>query len=230
MNWDWAADVRKPSVKLPPWSYSFLSTADNCPHQALHKFVLRDIEKVETKAQADGIAVHEALARRITKKTPLSDPYAHLEGLIRPFEQHGLDMQAELKLGVKLDRSPCDFFDKNVWGRGVIDVVAQKGENALIIDWKNGKQREDPFELKIQACLLKAKYPELKLIEGFYFWLKSMDIGPRYNLSDTDAHWQAITARVMDLVRCLQLDNWPKVQSPLCGWCDYTPCEHNRRK
>jgi hypothetical protein len=191
--------------------------------------VLRDIERVESQAQKDGIAVHEALARRLSKKTPLPAEYNLLNPLVAGFDILG-DLQTELKLGVRVDRSPCDFFAKDVWGRGALDVVMMRSDNtAMLIDWKNGKVREDPFELKVQACLLKAKYPQLEKITGFYVWLKVLEIGEQYDLSDTDAHWSAIIDRIIDIVRYQQLDNWPKIAGPLCGWCPVSACEHWKR-
>jgi len=215
-------------VKLPPWSYSFLSTVDNCPHHALHKFVLRDVERRESEQQKAGLEAHATLARRISRKTPLAEPFAHLEPLCRVFDLPVLNVQTELKLGVKLDGRTCDFFAPDVFGRGVIDVAVTDDTTAAIYDWKNGKVREDPFELKIQAVLLKAKYPKLQKIVGGYIWLQPGALGVAYDLSDTAAHWQAIMARVTDVVRLAQLNTWPKVQSPLCGWCEVTTCEHYR--
>ena len=217
-------------MKLPPWSYSHLSTADNCLHQYFHRFVLKDAPFVESSQQKAGKAVHEALAARIIKKRQLSADYDSLEPICAGLEQDGYEVQAELKLGVRLDRSPCGFFDEDVWGRCVADVVQFNGEAATLWDWKNGKVREDPMELKVQACFLKAKYPQLKRIEGRYMWLKPRTLGVRYDLSDTEAYWQTILERIMDLVRCYRLDAWPKNQTPLCGWCEVFSCEHNRAK
>jgi hypothetical protein len=212
--------------KLPPWSHAFLSTADNCPHQALHKFVLRDVERRESQQQKDGIALHEALARRISRKTPLAEPFALLEPVVSVMERPSVDLQAELKLGVRLDGSSCGFFDEDCFGRGAIDVCGRSGTRALIIDWKNGKIRENPFELQIQSVLLKAKYPDLTQIFGHYFWVKELQLGPCYDLSDTSSAWRMIMDRVTDIVRCAKMNSWPKVQSPLCGWCEVKSCEH----
>jgi hypothetical protein len=217
-------------VTLPPWSYSHLSTADNCLHQYFHRFVVKDAPYVESPQQKAGKAVHEALAARIAKKRRLPDEFSNLEAICAGLEEDGYEVQAELKLGIRLDRSPCGFFDKDVWGRCVVDVVQFNGEAATVWDWKNGTVREDPLELKIQAAFLKAKYPHLKRIVGRYMWLQPRTLGVGYDLSDIEAHWKTITERIMELVLAHKLDNWPKNPTPLCGWCEVFSCEHNRAK
>lgn len=176
----------------------------------------------------DGKRVHEALARRLAKGTPLPKAMREFEPVCRLFD--GRVVYAELKLGITRDRRATGFFDQDAYGRGIIDlaVIDDQRHRAFIIDWKTGKPREDDLELKLHAVLLAARYPDLERIVGHYYWTREMRPGPVYDLSDVDATWEAVERLMHEVRRSFQLDDWPKDENILCRWCPVTDCEYNR--
>lgn len=209
-------------MKLPVWSYTFLSTYELCPRKAEAIYVNKNYPRDgESAALRWGNAVHDAMEHRINSNQRLPDDMQQWEQFGAKFANKGI--QAEMKLGVDKNYNPCGFFDSNVYGRCKIDVpVLINDEAAAIFDWKTGKSNyEDPMELKINAVLLKAKYPELKEIYGAYAWLKEDRWGELYDLSDTASTIEWIEETMAKAERS---NFWAPRKNALCGWCNLKTC------
>lgn len=218
-------------MKLPVWSYTFLSTYDRCPKQAAVRFIERKYP-FEPTAELDwGNYVHDAMEHRIADGTPLPPVMEQWEKIAVLFDElkaeDDVEMHAEMKLGVRKDWSSCGFFDDDVWGRGKLDVTVIRDDVAVLTDWKTGKVWEDPLELWIQAALLKAKYPQLKTILGSYVWLKEDLIGVEYNLSDVSdtVAWINTT-----MAKAEASNFWVPRRNALCGWCALVDCPNWRER
>lgn len=213
------------------FSHTFLVDFENCPRKAWHKFVARDLpkQKVMPEAMKWGIEVHEALAARLEHQTPLpaNMPYEHLAGAVAKVAE-GATLLTEKKLGMTTSAGQSGFFDNDVWFRGAVDVGIVNGNNAVIVDWKTGKKREDPYELEVFGLLLKIAYPGLQTVRGFYVWLKDKAAGKLHDLSNFAATWNSIKGRTNQIERLDPAKEWPPNENPLCGFCPVLTCEFNR--
>ena len=212
-------------MTIPPWSYTMISDFANCQYKAYRKWVLKDLPKEEkSPEQTHGITMHKGFENWINKGLVAEavKPYAHF---VNPMLQAGA--VAELKLGINADGSPEVFFGRP-WGRGVADVVIQRGSVAVLYDWKTGKEREDPRELATQAMLLKAHRPELTKVIGSYVWLKDNRLGQRHDVSNFERTYNGTKATVDMMRECDASGHWRKQENPLCGWCPVMDCENNR--
>jgi CRISPR/Cas system-associated exonuclease Cas4 (RecB family) len=207
------------------WSYSFLSSFLNCPHAAWHRYVLKDVPYVETPQMKLGNEVHTAIENRLKGK-PFPPEYVRYEFLMLPLEKYP-KIEAEMKLGVTAKGEPCSFFAPDVWGRGKIDVPIVVKDSAVILDWKTGKVWEDPFELQVQAVLLKAHRPTLQRIVGSYVWLSESRVGITYTL-DPQETWSRIHEIMAEVATCEINEKWEKKPGKLCAWCPVKSCEHNK--
>jgi hypothetical protein len=134
----------------------------------------------------------------------------------------------EQKLGLTSDGLACDFFDPQVWMRGVLDVAIVNGDHAWMGDWKTGNSKyENPMELQIHAMLLKAHMPQAASITGNYIWLKENRIGMPYVLSNVKGTFDWVKKTVSSMQ-----DDMRKLATPgpLCGWCPVpkAKCVHKR--
>lgn len=213
---------RRPLV----WSFTLLHTyRDICPHQAAQRFIFKTVPFVETEAMRWGNEVHTAMEHRLGGK-PLPLKMQDWEKFAKPFD--GKDVKPEQKLGVTMEGQSCDFFAKNVWGRGKLDVPLVQSERAYLADWKTGNSKyENPFELKVQAVLLHARNPQLKEIKGQYIWLKENRPGKLYDLSDTRSTWNEIGTTYRQMATDRQAGHFEKRRGPLCAFCPVFDCEHN---
>jgi len=220
-------------------TYSILNAYKNCAHQMARRYVIKDQPFVETPEMAWGNKVHSAMELRVGAKKPLPVDMQQWEQFCTPFDRvYDTDKSAiavELKLGVTWNMRPCDFWDKEVWFRGKIDVTLvnhRTGEmSAYIADWKTGGSKyEDPFELATNAVLLKAKYSGLTRICGSYIWLKENRVGELHDLSDVTKTWAKMKQLMNEIEEKKKSGVWDKTKSGLCSWCSVSDCEHWRER
>lgn len=208
-------------------SYSRINDYEICPRRFHHKHILRDVPYEESPAMAQGSAVHEAIKDRL-HGVPLPEgmPYEYLVQAVEA-ERGDRTLLCEHQLGMKQDGQPCDFHDPDVYLRGIIDLCITDYQCAWIGDWKTGKVRENPTELKIHAVLLRAAFPSLSSITGNYIWLNEKRVGQAWDLSDTNQTWDWIST----LSRHIEANGvWSPNKGPLCAWCPVTreQCEFRR--
>ena len=216
--------------KIPAANYTLHNTFNKiCPRQTWHRFIARDLGKQEpTKEMAWGKHVHEALDNYLSHEQPMPANLKHHEHLYQ-FPRDFV-IRTEVQLGIREDYSPCNFFDDEVWARGVLDLLIalpSRSAFALLIDHKTGKRREDPTELKFHAVLLKAHKPELTSIKGWYNWLALNQMGDVHDLSDTADMLEEMRMTQERIQRSFLLgyEAFPPRQSGLCPWCPCTFCE-----
>lgn len=217
-------------MNLPVASFTFLNTWENiCPHQAARRFIVKDLPREpETPEMKWGNEVHDAMEKRLYKVRDLTPemPYEHFVKQVKD-----LVTQPEMKLGVTAEGRACGFWDAPVWLRGKLDAPMVTGAGmAGLWDWKTGKVREDPYELEVQAVLLQARYPTVRIIKGAYVWLRENRVGETHDLSDTARTWTRIQRTMDEVKEAIEAREFEKRRGPLCGWCPVRDCEHNRRK
>ncbi len=201
----------------------------------MRKYIKKDLPKQEqTKQMAWGNLVHSAFEVRIKHGTGFPKGMEKYEAIAAPLVQAGA--RAEKMLGIRADGTHCDFFDSGVWLRGKIDCTVLQtphnqadGNSAAIFDWKTGKRREEVAELLTHAVLLKAWQPTIQKITAHYVWLQDNEVGKAHDVSDTETKLADIRSTMNTVKNCMEIEDFPKRPNPLCGWCDVTDCEHNRK-
>jgi hypothetical protein len=201
------------------WSYSFISTYERCPLQASAKYVTKELPYVESPEAKYGNEVHKKLERYlIGNKVEFENKFMENVADIAC----NASAIAEMPLGVTRDWCACAFFNDAVWGRGKLDCTIIKDDQAIILDWKTGKKREDPFELEVQALLLYKHNPHLTSIYGSYVWLKEDEYGHCYDLYSTIGRTQDHIDSVLYEVG---KEDWRAKKNPLCPWCTLKTCK-----
>lgn len=206
------------------YSFTLLKTADSCMYKCYRMYVKKDIPFFETAEMKWGNEVHSAFEYRLGGK-PLPENMRHWEPLVVTYVER--KARPEMKVGITRDGKPCGFFGDGVWLRGKIDATMIAGTAAFLPDWKTGSSKyEDPFELEIQALMLKAANPYLVKIAGHYVWLKEDRIGGTHDLSDFQVTWAKVHNKVEVIEDAMKDGEWPKTKTPLCGYCSVKDCEH----
>lgn len=216
------------------WSYTMLSNFENCPRKAWHLYVAKDLPRVETEAMRWGNMVHKALELRMDtgdkikgSKVPLPPEMKDFEKFAAVFD--GRRPRAEFWIGMD-EHGRADSRPSKVWGKGKLDVLVlnNQEDEALIVDWKTGKRREDPFELEVFALLVRSMWPEVKRISGMYVWLQELKPGKVHELTDTSRTFAKVK-EMWNGVKALNPEKeWLPTPNPLCGWCPVKTCEFNR--
>jgi hypothetical protein len=215
-------------------SYSRLSTFESCPRKFEHLYVLKNVVDAGSDATVYGTRVHEALELYGRDGTPLTPETAKYKGLVDSILSQPGDKHFEYQMALLEDKKPCDWFDKKVWLRGIADVLIVNGKTATVVDWKTGKVKDNPTQLKMFACMVMEHFPEVEVVKSAFVWLQYYDVTmtkfERYWLPQM---WSGLTPRMDAVQDANNLGVFATRPSGLCPWCaakDICPDARRKRK
>jgi len=215
------------------WSFSSLETFEQCPRKFYHRHILKDPEP-SSPALEKGRADHKALEDYMLNRRP-DAIYPIAEAVKR--QAQGKKLFIELKAGVTGDIEACGFFDNGkVWGRSVFDVLIADYPNAVIVDWKTGKNREGgkydkgPKQLEMMTAFAFAHFPKIEKITAFNIYVETAEVGRRVEFKRSEAAklWTMIIPSVQRVDKAIADNSYPMMPGPLCGYCSVLTCPNNR--
>jgi hypothetical protein len=224
-------------MKPLPWSPSALDTFRNCPEQYRHKYVLKDLPPEErSKEQVYGESVHEAFADRLRpwrRKLPEPLAKAH-EPFMRLLEAQPGRVHVEHKAALAKSLDPCEWDDKNVWCRMIVDYlrVDARSRHAWIVDYKTGKPHRKFNQLIVYALWTFQEFKYADTIEVAFYWTKDSTTSVRtWSREDIPALWNELVGDLRQYKEAFRSDTWQLRQSGLCaGWCPVIGCKFWRPK
>ena len=232
---------RRAVEKIAAWSYSRLTTWQQCPRKAKYSY----IDKLPTKtndAMERGSAIHKLAEHYV--KGEIDELPEELELFTEEFElMRHLTEDPHYELLVEqqwaFDRNwqKTSWFGKQAWCRVVIDLgVYNKAENILtIIDHKTGKARpEHATQLKLYGTAGFSMFPSLAEVNAEMWYLDQGFINTEDNetttflpeeLDDMIAFWNTEAGKM------LKDGAFRPNPSRLCAWCDFSkanggPCQY----
>jgi hypothetical protein len=223
-------------VKLPgPWSHSSLNNYITCPQQYFAMRVEKRFPREESEASIWGTDVHEAIELYLTEGKPLPERMKQFQNYVDSLTCAACEFYVELQLGVLEDGiTPCEFDDPECWSRCVVDFLRiGSNKKALALDHKSGRRREGSSQLKQNAAIIFANFPDVDELLTGYAWLQengaiSKDV---YKRSDVPAIWKSFKKDLEELRWSYETGNWPTRPSGLCGkWCGVVDCIYNGRR
>ena len=220
-------------MKPYTWSYSSLSLFQQCPKKYYHLRVAKDHKEPETDALLYGTQLHEAAEFYIGKGTPLPPQFEFIKGsldLLKTLGEGG-EFLCEYRMGLTRDLEPCDFFSKDVWWRGVADLVIIKDNKAYMVDYKTGKSSRyaDTKQLEILSLALFKHRPEIKLIKAGLLFLVANDfVKVSYEGSQQAEPWVKWLNETKQLEAAYENEVWnPKPNFSCRQYCAVVNCIHN---
>lgn len=214
-------------------SYSRLSTFEQCPRRFEYQYVLKSVVDNGSEATIYGTRIHEALekyGRDGEELTPETERYKKLVDslLARPGDKYFEHQMALLK-----DKTPCDWFDPNVWLRGIADVLVVDGKKAFVGDWKTGKVKDNPTQLMLFACMVMEHFKEVEEVKTAFIWLAHDEVTSSVFQRHFLGHmWRTLAARMDAVQDAVDLGVFQARPSGLCGWCpakDICPDRRGKR-
>ena len=222
---------------MTAWSYSSITLYDQCPKKYYHLRVAKDIKEPESEAMNYGKDLHLAAEEHIRDGKPLPAKYVYIQEMLDKLKDIPGEKLCENKLAVKLTAEgrlvPCDFFDKDVWYRGIADLIILDRENqeARIIDYKTGKSAKyaDTKQLKLLAATVFTHYPEIAVIKAGLLFVASKEfIKEEYTTHHRLAYFEHFKPLVNQLESSISNNVWnPKRNFTCRKWCPVTTCPHN---
>jgi hypothetical protein len=226
-------------MNLPPWSVSSMQTFFQCPRKWAARYIAKTYQEPKQDHQDWGIYVHKCLENRFKDETELPPELEKLNPLVDTLWAFPARMRmTEFKLGLDAELKPAEFFGKNVWWRGVADLILVGKDNAIVLDWKTGNRKLDYFQTNLLSAALFARIPTLKKIKQMYVWTKALDAVKTRKTPERlhDAQditpeqiplvWQKTLPKVRLMQQACESGLFHEKPGPLCGWCWLSACAH----
>lgn len=223
-------------MSLIPWSYSKLKAFETCPKQFYHMKILKEYPVVESDAMRYGTDVHLACEEYIRDNKPLPKKYEYVLPTLEALKRKKGEKLCEYELGLTEDLQPCGFKDKNVWFRGIADLIILNEEDKLawVVDYKTGKSARyaDKNQLELMALAVFKHFSNIERVNGGLLFVVS-----KHLITDTYTRRpreQEITTKYLNKFSQMVIasDNnvWNPNPSGLCrAWCEVLECAHNGR-
>lgn len=216
-------------VEIIATSHSSMGTFKTCPRQYEAKYITKDVEFTSGPEAEWGSDVHDALEHYVRDGTPLPSNMAHYTRFAEAMRRRPGEKILEGAFAVNKDLQPVDFSSPDVWWRAKIDVLIRRSNTkAEVHDWKTGRIKNDPAQLRLYACLVFFHYPEIEEIKAGYVWLKEGVVTAPipYRRESLERYWQPIVAEYEQLAAAKELGVFQPKPSGLCnGWCPVERCE-----
>ena len=213
------------------WSYSRIKSFETCPKQFYHTNVLKEFPFQDTTATLYGKEFHTACEEYIRDGKPLPPQFSFMEETMQRLAAMPGDKHCELKMGLTADLEPCDFFAKDVWFRGIADLIVIDGETARYVDYKTGKSSKyaDTGQLQLMALAVFKHFPQVKKVKGALLFTIANDMVKQdYSVTDEGVLWKPWVQKYAALEKAFETGVWNPRPSGLCKkYCPVTECPHN---
>ena len=213
-------------------SYSAVKDFENCPRKYHEVRVLKKFKSQDTTATLYGTAVHSAFEHFIKDRTPLPERFANYKPFVEPLANAEGDIRCEERMAIKADFTPCEFFDKAVWFRGIPDYLAisKSGRTARVADYKTGKSSRfaDTAQLELMAAMIMLHHPAVDTVKGVLLFVVVGDvIKAEYTRAQLPVILSKWAGRAGAIEAALEAGVWNPRSSALCNFCPVSSCEHH---
>jgi hypothetical protein len=223
---------------IPAWSYSSIKTFDQCPKKYFHLRIKKDYKDEDSTATIYGKELHKAAEDFIASDTPVPARFAYIQPTLEALKKIDGERCCEIKLGVaKRDGKfvPCDFFAKDVWWRGIADllIINKEKRTAYLVDYKTSKNAKyaDTKQLDLLAGAVFVHYPEIVEIKSALLFVVSNEfVRKKHEYIMKTSYMNSMEPELIRLEAAIKNDVWNPVSGPLCRYCPVTECAHNKGK
>lgn len=204
---------------------------ETCPKQFYHVNVLKEHPYKDTPATIYGKEFHTACELFIRDGTPIPEKFGFMRPALERLAALPGEKHCELKMGLTANLEACDFFDRNVWFRGVVDLLIIDGAEARVIDYKTSKSSKyaDTGQLQLMALSVFKHFPQVEKVKAALLFTIAKDmVKQSYSVRDEAALWRPWIHKCAALEKAFETNVWNPKPSGLCrGHCPVTQCPHN---
>lgn len=215
------------------WSYSSIDLFKQCPYKYYRLRVVKDIVEPPTEAIMYGKDLHKAAEDYVRDGTPIPNKYDFVKPTLDRLLAIKGEKLCEYKMGLRYDLSACGFFDKDVWWRGVADLVIVKDDKAYVLDYKTGKTAKyaTKDQLEILSLAVFKHFPQVKRVKAGLLFVVSKDfVKADYDKDHESPGWSKWVERTKELEGAIKNSVWIKKPNFTCRkYCKILDCEHNGR-
>lgn len=222
---------------IPAWSYSSIKTFDQCPKKYYHLRVLKDFKDEDSTATIYGKELHKAAEDFIKEGTPIPSKFSFIAPTLEALNRIEGEKHCEIKLGIaKRDGKfvPCDFFAKDVWWRGIADllIINEDKQQAYLVDYKTSKNAKyaDTKQLDLLAGAVFTHFPKvLEIKSALLFVVSNEMVKKEHEFMMQSSYLNSMEPELTRLEAAMKNNVWNPNAGPLCKFCPVTECAHNRK-
>lgn len=190
-------------IAAPPkewsWSYSKLKNYRTCPKRHYEIDLAKNYtEEAKPGGPLDeGNRAHDALAKACRGDAPLPIEFSHYQHWVDRVRAGPGTLLVEQKYAITRDFKATTYFARDVWYRGIGDIIRLDGPVALALDWKTGKILEDSEQLMLMAQCLFSHFPQIKRVRSEFVWLKEDCTTPEvFSRQEVASYWATLLPEV----------------------------------
>jgi RecB family exonuclease len=213
------------------WSHSALKNYEGCARRYYAEKVIKAIKFQDTDATRYGKELHEAAELYIKEGKPLEQRFNFIKDMLDALNAKPGRKLCEHEMGVTADLRPCGFKDREVWVRGIADLLIIDDDNltAWVIDYKTGNNKyPDMDQMVLMSLMVFIHFPHIRKVNSALLFVVKNDMKKMsMKYEEAEQHWWKYRERVARIEASHANDVWNPSQSPLCNWCQYHACELN---
>jgi len=218
--------------KLIPVSHTSLSLFQTCPLWFQKKYIEKSVVEEETEALRFGNRGHKAIELGLLGKKELPSEFQYVTALmetVKEIGKHPATVLVEAGMALDANEQPCLYneWDRK-WVHGKFDVVIIRDAEAIVIDWKFGKVKENPQQLDLASFILMANYPEVKTVKTAFVFVQHNELidGKHVRGSEvTERRFHQLRQEFARYKLAQIEEKYPPNPNGLCrGWCPNKVC------
>ncbi len=212
------------------WSFSALQQFNNCPRQYYETKVAKSVKEKPGAAMDYGMEVHKKLENAVKFGSKIPPGMEYAGQIVEALRKKPGELFAERELCINAQMKPVEFFAKDAWCRGKIDVGIENIEKRKMWqgDWKTGKRKPDSDQMMLFTALTFETHPHIDEITTSFIWIPDRKWDTEtYTRDQLPLIWKHFMPKVNRMKAAFDKDEWVPRPSGLCrGYCPVTNCEH----
>jgi hypothetical protein len=214
--------------KQVAWSYSRITSYEQCPRKYWNESVAKTIPFKESEEMAYGKAWHKAAELYVKSGDPLPLHMRHWEPTLKSLKNAPGEKIIEQQIALNAQWQPVEWFAKDAWLRVKSDLTIINGKSAVQFDYKTGKVKDDFTQLQLNSAVTFHLAPELEQITHAFLWVKSKQITKETMMAQqVPEFWSRMLPRVSAYQAAHDQENFPPRPGFLCrGWCEVRTCQY----
>ena len=212
---------------VPAWSYSTLSTFEECPYRVYLRKV-KGLKEPSNKYAERGTKIHtqaEDYVQGVVLDLPKSlEKFEEKFDVLRDLHMEG-KVEVEQDWAFTYTWQQTGWTADDCWARIKLDAMVHEDEKSgRAIDYKTGKKFGNEVkhgqQLLTYALAAFKKYPELEFVQTELWYLdRGEETVQRYTRKQVALFEDSITRRANALTQCHVFD--PKPSKKSCKWCHF---------
>ena len=194
---------------------------------------MKNYQFKETEATKYGTELHLAAEEYIRDDKPLPPQFDFIKLTLDALKDKRGRKLCEYQMALTIDLQPCGWKDKEVWVRGIADLLIVDDDNltARVVDYKTGNNKyPDREQLKLMALMVFAHFPHIRKVNAaLLFVVKNDMVIAAFTRDEAETAWWDYRERIARIEQAHATGVWNPRPSPLCPWCPVTTCANHPR-